>query len=712
MWKMQAGMGDVIFAPMYEVLRRRGVKFAFFHRLDNLRLSSPDAHGHRHIAAIELGRQVTPKADYSPLITVEGLPCWPDRPDYDQLEEGEALRTFSEQVGDQHKTLENWWTAWDDAESPVTLEYRRDFDRVVLGVSIGVLPFVARELLNDPGNPRFSAMVDNVKTTETQAMQLWFTQPLAAQGWRQPSPVLTAFDEPFDTWMDASQVLVRERWDGDATSLAYLCSPNRGVDHNQLPPRSDHSYSIARYREVKTKGRLWCERSAKGLWPRAVDDGGALDYTRLAAPGAPDAKTDPSARFDAQYWVGAWNPSDRYVLGTAGSNRFRLRAEQSGYKNLALAGDWVKTSISAGCAEAAVMSGLHASRAICGQPMKIPGDWLPPPAEGVPVPYLLRPGDMLGLPPYRQVDVDMYSFFFQADLAALRRLCDRYLNIGPVTYRPLMDKIMLVAAETARTYSAPFGWVPEKDYAFWVPVVAGFETATGFVSRRVLWFQPFLWVDSSAAVRAGREVYGFNKSLAEIIGSPTAETTGTDATFNGFRLRTRVARKLGSDSQATIEELISLEGANTQGRDHVAQNAASLGFLQQYVASQLAAEDCPATLRALTFLVDDLRHGRARMVFLKEFPAPRVVHEASYQAIVEATAQVTGGVTADILSESFKLSIAPFESHPIVQTLGLQGTIISEGAASGTFTSTSLAQFRVRLDFEVGDGEIICERRP
>src|SRR5262245_8589913 len=29
-WKMQSGMGDVVFAPLYEVLKRRGVRFEFF----------------------------------------------------------------------------------------------------------------------------------------------------------------------------------------------------------------------------------------------------------------------------------------------------------------------------------------------------------------------------------------------------------------------------------------------------------------------------------------------------------------------------------------------------------------------------------------------------------------------------------------------------------------------------------------------------------
>ncbi len=56
-WKMQAGMGEVIFAPLYEVLRERGVEFRFFHRVDALRLSEDG----RSIAAIELGVQAEPR---------------------------------------------------------------------------------------------------------------------------------------------------------------------------------------------------------------------------------------------------------------------------------------------------------------------------------------------------------------------------------------------------------------------------------------------------------------------------------------------------------------------------------------------------------------------------------------------------------------------------------------------------------------------------
>ncbi len=39
-WKMTAGMGDIVIAPLYQALRRRGVKFEFFHRLDALHLDA------------------------------------------------------------------------------------------------------------------------------------------------------------------------------------------------------------------------------------------------------------------------------------------------------------------------------------------------------------------------------------------------------------------------------------------------------------------------------------------------------------------------------------------------------------------------------------------------------------------------------------------------------------------------------------------------
>jgi uncharacterized protein with NAD-binding domain and iron-sulfur cluster len=61
------------------------------------------------------------------------------------------------------------------------------------------------------------------------------------------------------------------------------------------------------------------------------------------------------------------DPSDRYVQSVPGSDKYRLRSDESGYDNLVLAGDWTDCGINAGCIEAAVMSGLQAANALLGR---------------------------------------------------------------------------------------------------------------------------------------------------------------------------------------------------------------------------------------------------------------------------------------------------------------------------------------------------------
>ena len=61
------------------------------------------------------------------------------------------------------------------------------------------------------------------------------------------------------------------------------------------------------------------------------------------------------------------DPSDRYVQSVPGTERYRLRPDESGYDNLILAGDWTDSGMNAGCIEAATMSGLEAANAVLGR---------------------------------------------------------------------------------------------------------------------------------------------------------------------------------------------------------------------------------------------------------------------------------------------------------------------------------------------------------
>ncbi len=213
MWKMQAGMGDVVFAPLYQVLQARGVQFEFFHRVNALTLAEDG----QSIAQIRLGRQATLRnGTYAPLIEVGGLPCWPNQPRYDQLIEGDQLQT-------RHVNLESIWTDWPDVNE-VTLASGREFDIVVLGISLAALRDTCSELLR--ANPSWRDMLDRVATVQTQAAQLWFTPTLSQTGWPLPSPILTGYSGPLETWADMSQTLAHEDWPngGRPGSVAYFCA--------------------------------------------------------------------------------------------------------------------------------------------------------------------------------------------------------------------------------------------------------------------------------------------------------------------------------------------------------------------------------------------------------------------------------------------------------------------------------------------------------
>lgn len=363
-FRMQAGMGDVVVTPFYEVLRRRGVTFQFFHRARALRLSPDRA----LVSAIELTRQVELAdgvARYEPLVDVKGLPCWPSAPLYAQIRDGAELKASG-------INLESSWApAW-KGETPVRLELGRDFDHVVVGVSIAALREIAGELID--ASDALARSVENVQTVQTQASQLWLTETADALGFRRPEgvhegAVLGAFYEPIDTWADMSDLLPREAWPDDARplSLAYFCGPLR--DATPTPPFSDHGFPARELARYRGSVRDFMNAQLGALWPNALA-GDTFMWELLVDL---EAQRGP-ARLASQYTRVNLDPTERYVLSLPGSTQYRLRANQLPFANVTLAGDWTYNGLNAGCVEAAVMSGMLASRAICGEPRQIVGE--------------------------------------------------------------------------------------------------------------------------------------------------------------------------------------------------------------------------------------------------------------------------------------------------------------------------------------------------
>ncbi|MEA5552791.1 NAD(P)-binding protein [Anabaena cylindrica UHCC 0172] len=358
-WKMQAGMGDTIFAPLYEVLKQRGVKFKFFHRIKNLELDE----NQKTISKIQICRQVTLKNDiYKPLINVKDLPCWPSTPLYDQIIEGDELKT-------KNINLESAWTQWTDVEE-ITLNKGEDFDLVVLGISLGALKYICPELIQ--ARQEWQEMVEKVKTVQTQALQVWLKPDLKELGWIMPSPVVDAYAHPFNTWADMSHLNVQESWNSDnfPGNIAYFCGPL--TDNEEIPSFADHEFPDKETNRVKEAAIHWFKENIPILWPKinSAQNSQEIDWKLLSDP----QEGNGIERFDAQFWRANIEPSERYVLSLKGTTKYRLKPDQSGFENLYLTGDWTRNGINVGNIESTVTSGMQASRAISGYPKKIVGE--------------------------------------------------------------------------------------------------------------------------------------------------------------------------------------------------------------------------------------------------------------------------------------------------------------------------------------------------
>jgi len=361
MWRMRAGMGDVVFAPLYEAARRRGVKFEFFHRLINVGLPPGEALGpgeRSHVRSLRFDVQARPRTAYEPLVEVSGRPCWPSVPGLDQLEDGARL-------ADEGWDFESHWDRRRVGEK--TLRVGRDFDLVLVGVGIGALPYVCSEIL--ARDERWRRMVSEVKTVASQAFQVWLTEDLSSLGWRGPAYITGAFAKPFDTWCDMAHVVPEEAWATRPRTSVYFCAAL--PDPPVAPGDADVDYPKRRADEVRRNAEAFLQGPVRQIWPGAFQADGSFRWEILADPETPGDWTGLSnaSRFASQYWRANVNPSDRHTLHAPGSFRARISPLDMTYDNMTIAGDWTDSGFHSGCVEGAVMSGLLAAHALCGSPM-------------------------------------------------------------------------------------------------------------------------------------------------------------------------------------------------------------------------------------------------------------------------------------------------------------------------------------------------------
>jgi uncharacterized protein with NAD-binding domain and iron-sulfur cluster len=698
MYKMQAGMGDTVLAPFYLALKKRGVKFDFFSAVTGLGMNKA---GDR-IEKIDVVRQVdllNPTGDppYEPLIDVDGLECWPSAPLWDQLAEGEKLRNKGYDFEHEPNPL---------GREPEPLKRGKDFDHVVLGIPVGALGDICKEL--SARIERFDEMLKNSVTVSTQAFQLWLSKKPTELGSAGPeNSVAGSYMEPIDTWCDMTHLLGRERWgaaDGVA-GLAYFC----GV----LDERPKETPADATER-VKGNAEAFLAADVGAIWPKATVRGGpGLDWSMLADP----ERTAPGPdRLASQYWRANVTPSERYVLTPAGSVRHRLRADElkGTVKNLVLAGDWTRNGIDGGCVESAVASGMQAAQALIGEAHPLVGEspkWLSE-RHGGPVPkpaappgsgrasapmlpkYVEYGGRATAPPPFLSTGGRFRGMLLKGDESLIADLIERMLNVpaaGKAVYRPLFgEHVLLQTGAFAKVSSqAPdfdnWGYVEEAQISLWIPVTAGHLHGSVFVAERLCLAVPFILVNNPMSYAGGREDYGYPKSLG--IFSPTSGM-GDPMTVEAF------GGKFAPGNRADWHKLFELSRAST-----AKANAPSRSFELHELRQRLGKirKQHRLVLPDLSLLEDflaALTGKQTRQVFLKQFRDVEATTNAVYQAVVEAPIHFLSTSVKPSLEE-WQVEIAELDSHPIGRELGV-------------FSQPTRFTFEVAMDMIAEPGRVIA----
>lgn len=361
-WKFKAGTADTMITPIYLVLKNRGVKFKFFHKVEQVHYSDTG-----NITNISMSEQVTLKnGTYTPTYKLKGMEVWPGEPLYDQIDDAQAAALKA-----GNYDLEESWCGWENV-AQYTLEKGKDFDYVILGIPIDVLggnEGICKEIISK--NESWHKMHQHVKSIPTMSMQLWITPTLKELGmkledWGFPKgalPNLVTYADPQYSFIDMSQVMPYEDWKEDQPGVLIYYTGSF-LDPEVVPPFSETSYPHEQLERIMRVSEQWLRDKMGWFFPNATTleypEGMKLsvihDFSKVA-------KTD-YARLKTQFFRANVNPTDRYTLSLPGSNKYRLKANESGFDNLILTGDWINFGVNVGYYEGAIVAGLQAGQVL------------------------------------------------------------------------------------------------------------------------------------------------------------------------------------------------------------------------------------------------------------------------------------------------------------------------------------------------------------
>ncbi len=323
-----------------------------------------------------------------------------------------------------------------------------------------------------------------------------------------------------------------------------------------------------------------------------------------------------------------------------------------------------------------------------------------------PRPYVERGGRQTYPQPYDIEGVRFYSFVLDADYAALEAYIDRVLTgpaAGAATYKPLVGRVMLGLMESTRIWAGPpearLFSIPERDLAFWIPVVKVHKVGPVEFATELVWYMSYVVVDDAWAVAMGREVYGFPKELGTFDQQPPVGKGGPATTFlERLKVETLAVKDFGPQAVPTFQPLVEIRKTGGE-TDAAARTWGTLEEAAREFLGILAGGD-RVTLPGLGIvheLFEFFEHREYPLIFLKQFRDQADGNLACYQAVVEALVRIGTFRAAGWLPGTYEVSVESYASHPIVADLGL-----------GSGRPPVVAAAYLDFDFRMENGTVVA----
>jgi hypothetical protein len=293
--------------------------------------------------------------------------------------------------------------------------------------------------------------------------------------------------------------------------------------------------------------------------------------------------------------------------------------------------------------------------------------------------------------PYTITGSALNGFLLRSDPAKVQQYIDQTLNAAsangsPLHYKVISRHVLLYFMYCDRVTAQGVGWDADHEVGFFIPL----KESGGSARERLVFWSPYIFIDSPLGMVTGREIWGFRKTMGET-GMPV--NPGDPA---HYWTKTTLFQQFGSNSHGEWATVLELDGASATGSQR-----SSLAEVTRGIIRTLESD---VSLDGLGLLLSFLAGGGAlRLVNLKQLRAVESSNLAQYQALVEIDPQLDQLISASVLLGDYRAKVTQCASHHVVSDLGLVNP-----DAQGRFPADFA--FIIKMDWHFDTGVVLWSR--